>query len=461
MAKLNEDFLIELFKLCFRRKNIIEICKAHLKYQYLPTEAYKGLFKSILTYYNTQSSIPSIGIIAQEYSYPLSSESEERKRKEILSLIEKIKAVDIPDEENIIKELTDYITDSMAIEFYDRFYEIYSKGERNKARSLLIEIGETISKFSLSKDTNIFEPIFAGFQERQIKRSHDREIGNDLKIKIPFSIDEIDEHTDGGMDAGDTACILMRSGVGKTRFLRHFGVGAARRGFKGLHFSLEGTKEKAEIGFEQTWTAQSFNDLQYAGINEETFKELLNIAESITLKGGEIDVVAYEKFTRPTTNQIYDSINDYYKVHGKFPDFISIDYLELCEPGTGIKYNKQEERFRRSDIAEDFKNIAIETKSRLVTATQASDIEFDLWNNPDWVMTRHNVREAKALPDSFPFFFTGNQTKDEYEMGLMRIYEDKIRDHKGNQIIKIFQSYRHGKFYDRIRTLREILKREF
>ena len=44
---LNENFLVELFKLCLKKKEMIEICKKVLKYQYLPNASYKEIWKQI------------------------------------------------------------------------------------------------------------------------------------------------------------------------------------------------------------------------------------------------------------------------------------------------------------------------------------------------------------------------------------------------------------------------------
>jgi hypothetical protein len=142
-------------------------------------------------------------------------------------------------------------------------------------------------------------------------------------------------------------------------------------------------------------------------------------------------------------------------------DLVIIDYLERIDPGDSKKYSKsyEGEKMRRSTIADRMKNLALEFGTRVSTATQATDVPPEKINDPKWVMTRHNVSLAKNLPDSFSYFLTLNQTKDEKKKGLTRIYCDKLRYSDSDQIVKFYTSYEFDRFYDRQRTLNELYKK--
>ena len=71
MDKLSHNFIDEFFRLVFLKKDIYEVCKNHVKYQYLPDDlkAYKKILKSII---NTNSnSLPSFGVVSQQHSHDL------------------------------------------------------------------------------------------------------------------------------------------------------------------------------------------------------------------------------------------------------------------------------------------------------------------------------------------------------------------------------------------------------
>jgi len=135
---------------------------------------------------------------------------------------------------------------------------------------------------------------------------------------------------------------------------------------------------------------------------------------------------------------------------------VLIDYLELLDLGNGIQYNKDQERFRRKEIAERLKNLAVEFKLVISTVTQANNVAKEIWDNPTEVMTRENIAEAKALVDPMSFFFTLNRTRDETSKNILRIFTDKIRDYKGNRVITIKTAYDFDKFYDHFNTMKFI-----
>ena len=447
--QLSKTFLLELFRLLFLKKDIADICIENLKYEYLPNQEYKKIWKSYIKLYQNTGKIPSIGVISQQLS----------EDDKVQDLISTIRDVDIPDKEGILLQLEDYLKDSMSVEVYDRFGDIYNKGDRDGARKLLRDFAEQMSNFSIKKDF-YYDTIFHSFENR-IFENQLRTIGREtLKDKLPFSIDEIDDLTHGGMDVGDTACMLMRSGVGKTKFLRWAGVGAARRGFKVLHIQAEGTKRKCLDGYDATWTAQPAFEIANGELKDTIFTKLKKSIKDISSLGGEVFIHSFETFNQPSMTDVRNQIIDLIKIHGDI-DLIIFDYLELFSPGDGLKYHISEERHRRQAVARKMKNIAVEFRTRVLTATQADNVGIEQWNNASFVMTRNNVSECKSLIDSFSFFFTGNQTIAEKEADIMRIYLDKLRDYYSpTRPIYIYQSYKHDRFYDRKRTIQNFYKRE-
>jgi hypothetical protein len=88
------------------------------------------------------------------------------------------------------------------------------------------------------------------------------------------------------------------------------------------------------------------------------------------------------------------------------------------------------------------------------SVTQAVDIIPQKYEDPDFVLTRSDVSEFKGVIKPFSYFFTLNQTSDEKEQGVNRIYCDKFRYHPDGQIIKVCQAMNIGRFYDSQRTLK-------
>lgn len=442
--KLTYDFIYELFKLCFRKAEIIEICQIHLKYQYLPSEPFKKIFKAITSYYTLHQKIPTFGTISQQFE----------KDKDCTEVLAKIKNAPVVDKEQVLQTFEEYIKQSLFVDTYETIADVYNSGDKDKAYGLLKKAAEEINDFSVTQGTSYYEPIFDGFESRNRKRLVKRESGEDLKVKIPSGIDELDALMAGGMDATDTVLFLAQSGVGKTKLLRWCGVSAARRGFKVLHIQAEGSKLESLRGYDSTWTGVVNDLVEYAAYDKELYQLLQRTAKDIKGRGGEIFVHAYEQFTMPSIKDVRTIILDLEKTAGTV-DLVILDYLELFNPGDGKKYTVDQERERRRSLGRVLKNIAVEFNTRIITATQASNISPQLSEDANFVMTRNNLSEFKNAAEPFSMFVTLNQTRDEKASNTMRLYVDKMRNYPSSKVIKIMQSYSNDRFYDRKNTLKE------
>lgn len=442
MGKLTEKFLVELFKGIFKKKELLNICITHLEFSYLPSEEWKYIWKSIKSFYKTSLKPPTIGLISQMY----------KENEEILIILEEISEIIIEDYDALINQLEIFIRESISIKAYEKFSTLYNQGEREKAIEYWIEVGNNLSNFSIKKGSSYFEEIFGNYFNREKERILNRKTGGIVEDKIPFSIDVLDEILRGGLNKKDTFLFLAQSGVGKTKFLRWVGVGAARRGFRTLHIQLEGSKQEAIDGYDATWTGQFLHDIESGLINKELRGKISKIVKSIKFNKGEIFVYAPEKFDTISLRDIRNHLLELEKNNGKI-DLVLLDYFELIDPGDGKIYKVSEERQRREAISKGMKNIAVEFNVVFGTATQASTVDPLKLNDPDFVMTRYDISEFKGALKPFSLFGTFNQTEDEYEANFIRIFLDKVRKFRGKQIIDLYQAYKYDRFYDRQRTL--------
>lgn len=443
--KLTDGFLDEVLKLCFSNKAILDICIRHLEYHFIPIEAYKKIWKSVRSRYINTGLIPSIGVVSQE----LSDGSDIGDT--IAEILSGIKRMTLPNEKEVIDQLNMYVKDAISLDFWDRFVDEYKGGDTEKARSIMIETGEKLSKFTILDGGGYYKRVFDQFTDRNDRRFIDFVSRNYVEDKIPFSINEIDTQIGGGMDRKETACFLMRSGAGKTKALRHIGVGAARRGYKVLHIQGEGSIEECLEGYDATWTGSLLRDVRTGSIDDDKFDDINKVIDALKVNGGEILVHGYKSFDEPNMFDVRRLISDVINIEGSL-DLVLIDYLELFDPSDGKVYSVGEERHRRRAISRKMKNITNEFDVRLITATQASDVNQEKIANPRYVMRRSQISEAKGLIDAFSYFFTGNQTTEEYDNGIMRILCEKLRNYKSEITVKICQDYAHNRFYDKIRT---------
>lgn len=137
---------------------------------------------------------------------------------------------------------------------YDNFQEIYSQGDRDKARQLLFETSDKLINFSL-RGQYCFSSIFGDFRERQYEKKINNELKNpDFTFLQPvLGIDEIDFLYP--IKDQSVVCALAQSGVGKTTQLVFTAIENARRGAGVLYVAAEGTRSELEDRLDACWSA--------------------------------------------------------------------------------------------------------------------------------------------------------------------------------------------------------------
>lgn len=445
MEGLNPNYVTELIKLSLRNRRVFETAIPHIKNSFLPNDEVKEIWTAMVKYYRATDKLITIGMLSQEYSKDL----------EVLKIISDIKEAQLPDKEEILEQLGEFVKSSMFYEAYDKLSDLYNQGKKQGAYELMRETAESIAGFSIK--SRYFTSLYGKFSERHNTRLLNRELGNNAKGKVPTGIDEFDKITRGGVDKGDTFLALAQSGIGKTKLLRHIGWHASRRGYKGLHVSAEGTLQENLDAYDAAISGQRLKDIENANLSKETLDKVRVATRNTVMKGGELFIEAFEQFDTASMTDVRNLIIEIEKIHGKL-DFLCLDYLELFDPGDGKRYgtSNDQERKRREAVGNKLKNIAVEFNIAVFTATQASSVNPDLLNDPEFVQTRYNISEFKGAIKPFSYFITLNKTKDEFESNMMRIYIDKIRKYAGGQIIKIYQRYDRERFYDRKRTINEL-----
>lgn len=431
MRQLTEHFVEELLKSCLRNRGVLDICRAHLQFQYLSDEAQKKVWQAIVHHAEVTGTAPTIGMLGEKFHH-------DRKVMEVLA---GVKAAELPDNEAILFSLESYLKQAMFVELYDKTGDLWNLQKQEEALAFMEKRSIEINAFTIK--SKAFLNVFGGYSDR-MKNKLLRKLDTPSIIKAVTGVPELDEHMGGGLMEGDTFCWVARSGTGKTKAMHWSAVANARRGLRVLHIQLEGTEQKAIDGFDATWHGVSTHAVEQCDFSDTRIAQFEKAARGVT---GEIHVVAFEQFGQAGMADIRQAFNDCEKAHGKV-DLLQVDYLEKARPANSIKYTPDQERHRRAAIADDFKNICTEGKTRGITATQAEGVRKEKWDDSKFVLTRDNVSECKALPQSFSYFVSMNQTVEEKENNYMRLFEDKFRDYASGRTVGIYQSFGTERFYD-------------
>jgi len=447
---LSPEFLNEIYKLCFVKKSFLEVCKEHLKFQYIPKELQemKLILQSIIAQYDLTGKLPSYGIISQQF----------QSNADVQNALQKIKSSDIIDSELALTQLFQFIRDTKLQILMLELIDTFNADKKEEALKLLSDGSEELNNFSLKSNTGQFLRVFADYQQQNKERQLARESGDDIKETVPFGIDIVDIITDGGLSTGDIALWIMRSGVGKSTVLKHTGMYTCRLGYNVLHIQLEGSKKEAFEKYTQIWTGSTYSEVKWGNIPKEKEAKIEKVLDDMLTKQRDLDIYSFEKYGSASMQDVKNLVIEYEKIKGVFPDLIIIDSLDLLITGDNKKvdFDPAYKKERLQTVAQRMKDLATTFNTRIITATQTGDIPKEKWNNADWVITRENTEADRTLIKPFAHVLTGNQTIDERKKKIFRIHFDKLRYHDiKDATYPIYSSYEVGKFYDKQKTMKE------
>lgn len=445
--KFTDSFIEEVLRLALIKKSFFEKISNYLKYQYLPTVEHKEIYKSMISSYTLNGELPSFGLLSEQH----------KSSPKIQSLLVKIKNCEIVNQDILLPQLESYIKDVMFSDLWDQVKETYDGGKRDEARVLMQKESSKIVEFSIHKNDGRFLRVFRDFDKEMVKKEIRKEKGEDYKKKIPTGILPIDVISHGGLDKKETLLFIMRSGVGKSTTLKSIGMYACQLGYRVLHIQCEGSEEECFDKYTQNWTALPYMSVKNSHIESEVMSKLRKVRDDMMINAMDIDIKAFEQFDEVSMLDVRDCVTEYIKENGEPPDLLLLDSVDLVHPGDGVKYgvDTQSVKMKLQNSSRKFKNICNEFDIAGATATQTSDVNISIWNDPDKYLTRSDSMGDKNIANSYSFVITGNQTLDEEKKEQMRLYFDKMRHYGLKQrIYPICTNYGLGRFYNKSRTLR-------
>lgn len=248
------------------------------------------------------------------------------------------------------------------------------------------------------------------------------------KVRYGTVFDTCNKYLEGGLCAKELAMVAAPSARGKSLYLVNQGAKSLLEGKNVLYISLEMSEDKIGNRFDSVLTLLRNDKLREPSIQLKVHQRLNLIQEKVPGK------LIIKEF--PAGNANVNTIRAYLiqlRLHKAFkPDIIIVDYLELLRPNRQI----DAEYMAQQRIADELRGLAMEYNALIWCATQCnrSSKKVEIITDAELGDSYGKIRPAD-------FAISLNQTQEEYDKGMMRIYVMKARDSKQNYVVPILIDY--------------------
>ncbi len=258
---------------------------------------------------------------------------------------------------------------------------------------------------------------------------------------------------------GELYTILAPPNRGKTWWLQSIGKFAAMQRKNVLHITLEMSEEKVARRYVQSFFSMTrrpqnfriplletdksgrFTGLRFvkqrkrpALVDPKSRKRLSNRADKF---GKKFERILVRQF--PTNQLDTDGLYAYIEMlemeEGYRPDLVIVDYADL------MKIDPQNVRVDTGRVYKDLRGLAVEHNVAVCTASQSNRPGED-----SKILTMKHFAEDYSKAGISDNIVSYNQTKDEKELGLARLFVVKARDESSGQQVLISQAYASGQF---------------
>lgn len=271
-------------------------CRTIVREAYFDDEL-KALIRFVLQYVDEQHSAPSVSLIQAKtgYSITVIDETESRRNRDwFLGEFEAFCRY---------RALENVILDGIDLQRKGLSGEIERRVKEAMTIRLMSDLG-----------TSYFDDPATRLR---------RMLDNSAIVKTGIKL--LDDKLYGGFTRGELNLILANSGVGKSLMLLNLALNWVLDGFDVVYLSLELSEDMIALRVDAMLTERGTKDV---------FRAIDDSALIIAMRGKKAGRLQIKKLPEAgtTTNHLRAYLTEYEIIHGKRPDGILVDYLDLMYP---------------------------------------------------------------------------------------------------------------------------------
>jgi replicative DNA helicase len=376
-----------------------------VKPEYFEFPSHTKIFNTVVSYYDKYHELPSDLFILEDLKKTINARENISDYQDELDYVNNLDTSCISNPDYVVDLIESFakkeamksaIAESITLIKEDKVEEVESIVRKALMVARTVDTGQ-----------NYFDD-FSDRWTRTLSKDKDTK-----KFRTVFP--SIDKSLDGGLGSKELAMVVAPPGVGKSLYLVNQGVQSLIDGNNVLYISLEMSEDKIAQRFDSIMSLvpqQKLKDPKH----QLTVKERLNIFQS-TFKGRLI-IKEYPTLMASVNN--IRSLLVQLKSYQEFvPQVIIIDYLELLRSTREIQHEYQAQQ----RIAEELRGLSMEQNVLVWTATQTNR-----QGRTKAIITDVELGDSYGKIRPCDFSMSLNQTEEEFDNGIMRVYIMKSRN---------------------------------
>ena len=377
LSEFGYTFQIKIITCLLKNKEFLQQIDDILEPEYFENESNQFLVTVIKDYFRKYKTQPT----AEVLKVKISQITDEVYKKSIIANVkDTFKYVDSQDLEFVMEQTLDFCKNKVLKQAIMDSVELLNSGNYDAIKA------KVDAAMTAGTERNVGHDYVAMVDERYNQAT--RHI-------LPTGWDVIDNLMDGGLGKGELGVVVAPAGIGKSFLLVNLGANVIKQGKNVLHYTLELNEAYVGLRYDSVITGIANQELKY---NIDAVKETV---EKIP---GNLIVKYY-----PTKTAAISTIASHverYRMLGKEPDMIILDYADLLRGNGGQK----DYRLELGNIYEELRGLAGTLDVPVWTASQANRSAL-----------QEDVIQADKIAESYSKIMTAD-----FVMSLSRKIEDKV-----------------------------------
>ena len=377
LSEFGYTFQIKIITCLLKHKNFLQQINDILEDSYFENESNQFLVSTIKEYFRKYKSQPT----AEVLKVKISEITDEVLKKSIVSNIkDAFKYLDSQDLEFVMEQTLDFCKNKVLKNAIVDSVELLQHGKYDAIKAKIDKA------MTAGAERNVGHDYVESVEDRYNQAT---------RFIMPTGWDVIDNLMDGGLGKGELGVVVAPAGIGKSFLLVNLGTQAIKKGKNVLHYTLELNEAYVGLRYDSVLTGIANQELKY---NIDTVKEQVK-----DIKGNL--VIKYYPTKTAAISTIHSHV-ERYRILGKEPDMVIVDYADLLRGNGGSK----EYRLELGNIYEELRGLAGQIDVPVWTASQANRSAL-----------QENVIQADKIAESYSKIMTAD-----FVMSLSRKIEDKV-----------------------------------